>query len=361
MIFTRIEDVVLENVSKRYGGYYAVRELSLTVEGGELLALIGPSGSGKTTTLRMINRLVEPDEGRVLINGQNISEIDAVSLRRNIGYVIQQIGLFPHMRVWENIGIIPKLEGWEEERIRRRVDELLKLVDLPLEFADRYPWQLSGGQQQRVGLARALALDPPLLLMDEPFGALDPILRKQLQEEFARIKEELGRTIVVVTHYIEEAFRLGDRIAIMNEGRLIQVGEPEELIINPVNELVEDITGAKRKFRHLDTLKVRDFMIPAEKYLITDMEVAEALEEFRRRGVEVGILDSGGAVFLKDIAGREGWISEYAREVKVFNPSDSLVSALLELRRSGEFVGVVEVEGEVAGILLSNEILMRLI
>ncbi|MDI3497962.1 betaine/proline/choline family ABC transporter ATP-binding protein [Archaeoglobus sp.] len=361
MIFKRIEDVVLENVSKRYGNFFAVRELNLTVEGGELLALIGPSGSGKTTTLRMINRLVEPDEGRVLINGQDISEIDAVRLRRNIGYVIQQIGLFPHMKVWENIGLIPKLEGWEEEKIRQRVDELLKLVDLPIEFAERYPWQLSGGQQQRVGLARALALNPPLLLMDEPFGALDPILRKQLQEEFARIKEELGKTIVFVTHDVEEAFRLGDRIAIMNEGRLVQVGEPEELIINPANEFVEDITGARRKFRHLDTLKVKDFMISAEKYLIQNMEVAEALKEFRKRGVEVGFLDSGRAVFLKDIAGREGKISEYAREVKSFAPSDSLVSALLELRESGEFVGVVEEKGEVVGVLLSNEILMRLI
>jgi osmoprotectant transport system ATP-binding protein len=200
--------------------------------------------------------------------------------------------------------------------------------------------------------------------MDEPFGALDPILRKQLQEEFAKIKEGLGRTIVFVTHDIEEAFRLGDRIAIMHDGELIQVGTAEELILNPVNDFVEDITGSRRKFRHLDNLKVRDLMIPLEeRYLIPDMMVEEAVGEFRERGIEVAFLDASRVVFLKDLLGEKGVrVSEVSRGVKSFKPEDSLVSALSEFKKSKEFVGVVEDEkGNIKGVILANEVLMRLI
>jgi len=221
-LFDRIDSVRLQQVTKKYDELFAVEQLDLDLQGGELLILIGPSGSGKTTTLRMINRLIEPDDGVITINDHDIMEFDPVRLRRNIGYVIQDIGLFPHMTIKENIGLVPRLEGWSDQEISDRVKHLLDFVSLPPEsFMDRYPGQLSGGQQQRVGLARA---------MDEPFGALDPILRKQLQDEFNVIKQEIGRTILFVTHDIDEAFKLGDRIGIMSDARLIQIGTPEELI-----------------------------------------------------------------------------------------------------------------------------------
>ena len=233
-LFDRIDAIDLKGITKKYGAGFAVKDLDLEIRGGELLILIGPSGSGKTTTLRMINRMIEQDEGTVTINGLDTKDADPVRLRRNIGYVIQNIGLFPHMTIGENIGLVPKLEGWGKKRRDERVKTLLEFVSLPPDmFMDRYPKQLSGGQQQRVGLARAMAMDPPLFLMDEPFGALDPILRKQLQKEFLKIKNEINRTIVFVTHDIEEALILGDRIAIMDQGELVQVGPPEELNIQP--------------------------------------------------------------------------------------------------------------------------------
>ena len=209
-LFDTITSLDLTGVSKWYNNSCAVSDLTLSIQGGELIALIGGSGSGKTTTLKMINRLIEPDSGEILINGQNILSFNPIALRRSIGYVIQQIGLFPHMSVAENISIPLTLGKVHPDRIRNRIDELLTLVSLsPDTFRDRKPSELSGGQQQRVGLARALAADPPLLLMDEPFGALDPLLRRQLQEEFLRIKKSLGKTIIFVTHDIDEAFLLG--------------------------------------------------------------------------------------------------------------------------------------------------------
>jgi osmoprotectant transport system ATP-binding protein len=323
-LFERIESVKLDHVSKKYGDRTVVEDLSLEVAGGELLILIGPSGSGKTTALRMINRLTELDAGRITINERDITEFDPVVLRRNIGYVIQQIGLFPHMRVSENIGLIPRLEGWPDDRINERVEELLGLVDLPPEtFMDRFPGELSGGQQQRVGLARALAMDPKLLLMDEPFGALDPLLRKQLQEEFSKIKEELGRTIVFVTHDIEEAFKLGDRVAVINEGKLMQIGMPDELILNPSNDFVANLVDAERKFRHMGHLLVKDVMTP---------------------------IDEKNKKTLGDLSSKT-----------TFSSKDSLTSALSELKKANESMAVVVEGEEPVGILLANEVLLRLI
>ena len=249
-LFDRIDSFQLENVTKKYEEHFAVKNLDLEIRGGELLILIGRSGSGKTTVLRMINRLIEPDSGSISVNGIDVKEFDPIQLRRNIGYVIQNIGLLPHLRVSENIGLILKLEGWEKEKTMKRVEDLLNLVSLPPQiFMDRYPHELSGGQQQRIGLARAMAMNPPLFLMDEPFGALDPLLRAQLQDEFCKIKKELGRTIVFVTHDINEAFRLGDRIAIMDNAELVQVGTPEELIFSPANDMVARNCGIKKKIQ----------------------------------------------------------------------------------------------------------------
>ncbi len=370
-LFERIESIELQQVSKKYGSRYAVESLDLTIEGGELLILIGPSGSGKTTTLRMINRMIEPDAGDILINGQNVTQLDPVSLRRNIGYVIQNIGLFPHMMIGENVGLVPKLEGWNEIRTTERVRHLLDFVSLPPDrFIRRYPRQLSGGQQQRVGLARALAMDPPLLLMDEPFGALDPILRKQLQEEFLEIKKEIGRTIVFITHDIEEAFRLGDRIAIMDNARLVQVGVPEELIFEPVNDLVADIVDTDRKFKHMDTLNVKDLMTPLdEKYVLDgDMDACNAVEIMKDRETEVGIVFENGApvgkvemVNLLKCEESHPFLRDIAKPMKVFAPRDSVATALSEMKKSGEYMAMVMNGDTVGGMLVSDEVLLKLI
>ena len=240
--------ICLEALAKHYGDVVAVADLDLEVARGELLVLLGGSGCGKTTTLKMINRLIEPTSGRVSIDGRDAASLPGPELRRRIGYCFQQIGLFPHMNVAENVAITPRLLGWSEERVRTRVDELLELVELdPAEFRGRWPEELSGGQQQRVGLGRGLAAEPEVLLMDEPFGALDPLTRDRLQQRFQEIRRDLGVTTVFVTHDMVEALLLGDRIAVMDRGRLLQVGPPEELIGRPANETVAALMETPRR------------------------------------------------------------------------------------------------------------------
>ena len=240
--------IELQHLTKRYGNQVAVRDLSLTVDEGELLVLLGGSGSGKTTTLKMINRLIEPSAGSVLVDGRDVAELAPHDLRRRIGYAFQQVGLFPHMTVAENIEVTPALLGWTEDKLRRRVDELLALVELdPDETRDRRPDQLSGGQQQRVGVARALAAKPRLMLLDEPFGALDPLTRHRLQESFVRIRRELGLTAVFVTHDMVEALVLGDRIAVLQAGHLVQIGTPRTLMREPTNDYVRQLLDTPRR------------------------------------------------------------------------------------------------------------------
>jgi osmoprotectant transport system ATP-binding protein len=244
----------LEKVKKVYDdGTVAVEELSLDVAEGELAVLVGPSGCGKTTTMRMINRLVELSSGRIFVDGGDVTAVDAVKLRRRIGYVIQQVGLFPHQSVAENIATVPKLDGWDRTRIKARVNELLELVGLDADKqGKRYPHELSGGQRQRVGVARALAADPPVLLMDEPFGAVDPVARDRLQQQFLELQRQLRKTIVFVTHDIDEAIKLGDRIAVMREGgHLEQYADPATLLSEPKTEFVRDFVGADRTLRRL--------------------------------------------------------------------------------------------------------------
>ncbi len=246
--------IVLEGVGKRYeDGSVAVHDLSLSVPRGSLVALVGPSGCGKSTTLKMVNRLIEPTSGRILLDGQDILKADPVSLRRGIGYVIQQVGLFPHQSVRENVATVPTLLHWERTKARARADELRDLVGLdPASYADRYPHQLSGGQRQRVGVARALAADPPVLLMDEPFGAVDPIVRGRLQDEFLRLQQELGKTVLLVTHDIDEAVRLGDRVAVLaNGGDLRQYDSPAAVLGAPADDFVAEFVGAARGLRRL--------------------------------------------------------------------------------------------------------------
>ncbi len=245
-------------LTKRFPGaaHPAVDRLTLTVPEGAVCVLIGPSGCGKTTTMRIINRMIEPDGGTVTVNGRNVMEVDPVTLRRHIGYVIQQIGLFPHWSIADNVATVPKLLGWDDRRIAARVDELLALVGMdPDTYRGRFPRELSGGQKQRVGVARALAADPPVMLMDEPFGAIDPITRAHLQDEFLRILHALRKTIVFVTHDIDEAIRMGDRIAIMKDGALVQYDSPEAILAAPANSFVEAFVGADRALKRLALIR----------------------------------------------------------------------------------------------------------
>jgi osmoprotectant transport system ATP-binding protein len=257
--------ITCENVGKVYpDGTVAVGDFSLDVPAGELVVLIGPSGCGKSTVLRMLNRLVEPSKGRILLDGEDITGQDPVRLRRQIGYVIQNVGLFPHQSIRTNVGTVPRLLGWKRKRIRDRCDELLDLVGLdPKRYADRYPHELSGGQRQRVGVARALAADPLVLLMDEPFSAVDPIVRSRLQEEFLNLQATVRKTIVLVTHDIDEAVRLGDRIAVLGEsGRLLQYAAPADLLSAPASDAVREFVGADRGIRRLSVTPVRAAMRP---------------------------------------------------------------------------------------------------
>ncbi|GII25174.1 ABC transporter ATP-binding protein [Planosporangium mesophilum] len=255
-----------EAVSKRYAdGTVAVEDLTLDLAAGELTVLIGPSGCGKSTVLRMVNRLVEPTSGRVLVDGEDVAEADPVELRRRIGYVIQHVGLFPHQTVRGNVGTVPKLLGWPKSQVTERTDELLELVGLdPARFGPRYPHELSGGQRQRVGVARALAADPVVLLMDEPFSAVDPIVRTRLQDEFRRLQETVRKTILLVTHDLDEAVRLGDRIAVLAErGRLQQYERPAVLLAGPANEFVREFVGADRAIKRLGVTPIpRDALRP---------------------------------------------------------------------------------------------------
>jgi osmoprotectant transport system ATP-binding protein len=369
-LFDKIRDITISHVTKKYGSIYAVHDVSLDVIGGELLVLIGPSGSGKTTTLRMVNRLIEPDEGSISIDGQDIRGHDPVTLRRNMGYVIQQIGLFPHMSVRENIGLIPRLEGWDRGEIDACVDKLLSLVALPPDvFSKRYPQELSGGQQQRVGLARALAMDPPILLMDEPFGALDPILRMQLQDEFAKVKQELGKTILFVTHDIEESFKLGDRIAIMRDAALDQVGTADELIFHPDSAFVADIVDANKKYKHVDTMYVSDVMHTIDDAHILDgaMECGDARSYMQGNDIEMALVTDGdepvGFITLLGLYREcDGLIRDKVAEPLAFAPDDPLPTALSEMKAHGVNMALVAspTEGK-RGVISMNETLLRLV
>lgn len=240
--------IKLKNISKSFGNTVAVKSVSFDLKEGETLCMIGTSGCGKTTTLKMLNRLIEPSSGEIIILGKNILEQDEIQVRRQIGYVIQGGGLFPHWNVEKNISLIPNLENWDKDKTEKRVNELLELVELKPElFSKRYPVELSGGQQQRVGIARALAVDPPIILLDEPFSALDPITRIQLQNEFIRLKKILKKTMVFVTHDLKEAFHLSDKILVMNKGEVQQFGTPDDLRNNPANEFVKNFLESQMK------------------------------------------------------------------------------------------------------------------
>ncbi|HVH64657.1 MAG TPA: ATP-binding cassette domain-containing protein [Candidatus Acidoferrum sp.] len=315
----------LDHVTKRYpGGHVAVRELSIEFPTGQLTMLVGPSGCGKTTTLKMINRLIEPTSGRIFHDDQDVTHIDPIALRLRMGYVIQNVGLFPHLTIAENIATVPRLLRWDKMRTRKRVEELLELVGLdPHQFGRRYPHQLSGGQRQRVGVARALGADPPVLLMDEPFGAIDRIARERLQNEFLRIQREVRKTVIFVTHDIDEAIKLGDRIAVMNVGQLVQYDTPPAILARPASDLVIDLLGPDRGLKRLAVTPIDVSVLEHPPIVQADDSLAEARQRLDRSRRAIVVDGSGKPIgeLDREQASGDGQVRDRAR------PFDATVSA----------------------------------
>jgi osmoprotectant transport system ATP-binding protein len=306
----------LDSVVKKYGDEVVVDHLSMDIDDGELCVLVGPSGGGKTTTMKMINRLIEPTSGTITVDGVDVLAQSAVELRRHIGYVIQQVGLFPHLTVADNVATVPRLLGWDRSRITERVSSLLELVGLPpAQYGPRYPSELSGGQRQRAGVARALAADPPVLLMDEPFGAIDPITRDRLQGEFLRLQREVRKTVVFVTHDIEEAVRLGDRIAILAQGKLEQYDTPAKILGSPATPFVADFVGADRGLRRLTVTAIDVADLNRPPLVHDDDSLAEA-----RRAMDVAATQWAVVVDRDDQL--RGWIGRAAAEDGAGNVAD---------------------------------------
>ncbi|OWV69687.1 amino acid ABC transporter ATP-binding protein [Rhizobium sp. N122] len=300
--------IEISNVTKRYGAATVVDNVSMQVEKGEITVIVGTSGSGKSTLMRMINRLVPITEGQIFVGGQNVMDVEVTELRRKIGYAIQGHGLFPHRTVAQNIATVPQLLDWDSARISRRVEELLGLFNLdPATFADKYPHQLSGGQQQRVGVARALAAEPELLLMDEPFGALDPVIRGKAQDDLLAIQKQFGTTVILVTHDMDEAFHLGNQIAVMSEGRLLQCSTPEKILTEPADPFVQQLTGTSdRALKLMSLLPLKESMEPAKSGLTyalpQSLSLRDALAEMIWQGVDEAAVQDGEKVPVGSIS-----------------------------------------------------------
>ena len=353
-------DIELVDVVKRYRGQdaAAVEDLSLKIPSGEIVMFVGPSGCGKTTSLKMINRLIEPTSGKILINGDDVITKDATKLRRTIGYVIQGGGLMPHMTVADNIGLVPGLLGWDKQRISNRVDELLEMTGLdPKTYRSRYPRELSGGQQQRVGVARGLAADPPVLLMDEPFGAVDPITRSRLQDELMSIQEELKKTIVCVTHDIDEAIKLGDRILVLGQGASIaQYDTPEAVLGAPASDYVADFIGSGSRLKQLALLRVSDLPLLQP----VTCRVGEPVEEVVQRVTDAGersviILDDRDRprewLFLRTLHGHDTVPAPTTELQTVIDHRSTLADALDSMLTSSHAGAMVTRQGHYMGVI----------
>ncbi|MDQ0985212.1 ABC transporter ATP-binding protein [Streptomyces sp. V2I9] len=353
-----------EHVTKRYAdGTTAVDDLSFEVAEGELVTLVGPSGCGKTTTMKMVNRLIEPTEGRIFLDGDDISAIDPVRLRRRIGYVIQQVGLFPHKTVLENTATVPHLLGWKRGKGRERAAELLDLVGLdPSVHGDRYPEQLSGGQRQRVGVARALAADPPVLLMDEPFGAVDPVVREHLQNEFLKLQAQVRKTVLFVTHDIEEAVRLGDRIAVYGQGRIEQFDSPATVLGAPATPYVADFVGADRGLKRLSVTPIEESDLDQPPVVHLDDPLASATERLRSEGARWAVVLDGrdnlhGWIPADAAAGATagGTVREHARRMEAWLPLGAPLKQAFAtmLQHDAGWIAVIaeESEGRFLGVL----------
>ena len=355
-----------DDVSKQYaGGTTAVDHLDLEAPTGQITVLVGPSGCGKTTTLRMVNRMIEPTSGTIWLDDRDTGKMDAAEMRRGIGYVIQHAGLFPHRTVLDNVGTVPELLGWDKKKTRERSMELLERVGLDTAFAKRYPSQLSGGQQQRVGVARALAADPPVMLMDEPFSAVDPIVRDQLQDEFLRLQGELGKTILFVTHDIDEAIKLGDQVAVLRVGGVLaQVAEPAYLLAHPVDDFVAGFVGRDRGYRSLGFRAAGDLPLAKEPTIALGADQADAAREA-----------SDGWVLAVDVDGRpQGWVDvrqlrpgatvvpeQLHRGGTVAKADDSLRAALDAALSAPSGRGVIaDGEGRLLGTITAGEVVERI-
>ncbi|MGW4217475.1 ABC transporter ATP-binding protein [Streptomyces bacillaris] len=344
-----------EHVTKRYAdGTTAVDDLSFEVAEGELVTLVGPSGCGKTTTMKMVNRLIEPTEGTIFLDGDDISAIDPVELRRRIGYVIQQVGLFPHKTVLENTATLPHLLGWKRGKGRARAAELLDLVGLdPSVYGDRYPEQLSGGQRQRVGVARALAADPPVLLMDEPFGAVDPVVRERLQNEFLKLQAQVRKTVLFVTHDIEEAVRLGDRIAVYGHGRIEQFDSPATVLGAPATPYVADFVGADRGLKRLSVTPIEESDLDRPPVVHLDDTLAEATARLRSEGARWAVVLDGrenlhGWIPADTPADGTASVREHARRMEAWLPLGAPLKQAFAtmLQHDAGWIAVIDEGGE---------------
>lgn len=352
-------DIRLDELSKSFNadGPPAVDSLTLDIAGGSIVALIGPSGCGKTTTLRMINRLIEPTSGAIEMGGADVTHRPVEQLRRDIGYVIQQVGLFPHRTIAQNIATLPKTLGWDKERTAARIDQLKDLVGLDADMLDRYPDELSGGQQQRVGVARALAADPPVLLMDEPFGAVDPIVRARLQDELLTLQAELHKTIVLVTHDIDEALKLADRIALLNVGGILeQYATPDELLRAPANSFVEEFVGEDRGVKRLQLSSVSQLPFEQGPVVAANTDAAQAratLDDYRSEWL--GVVDGdvfGGWVSAADLVDGQpvGQATRYPPAGRV-TPQSTLRNAMEVIMNSNTSVAVIDDGGRFGGVV----------
>lgn len=362
--------VRFEQVSMAYGGHTVIESMDLHLKEGELTVLIGPSGCGKTTTLQLINRLIKPTAGHIFVNGQNIQDVDPVELRRSIGYVIQEIGLFPHMTIRQNIEIVPSLLGWSEDKKSVRTKELIKLVGMDEKYLDRYPSELSGGQQQRIGLLRALAADPPIILMDEPFGALDPITRESLQDEIVALHKRMKKTIVFVTHDMDEAIKIADQIVLMKDGIVVQQATPRELLSNPANEFVEQFIGRHRLYSS-GANSVGDVMSSDAACVAQELSLVEAVALMRHKGVpSLFVIDSSGRLLghldIEQI--RASGLPENAtvqdagvKRIRAAAPEDSAkeIFDYMENRRL-DALPVVDSQGIVVGVVTRSSIVKSL-
>ncbi len=356
--------IALDGVSKTYpGGNVAVEALDLAVERGSLVTLVGPSGCGKSTTLKMVNRLIEPSSGRIMLDGDDVTSVDPVQLRRRIGYVIQQVGLFPHQDIRTNVATVPDLLGWNRKKAAARADELLDMVGLdPSEFGDRYPHQLSGGQRQRVGVARALAADPPVLLMDEPFGAVDPVVRARLQDQFLALQSELRKTVLLVTHDIEEAVKLGDAVAVFAQGgRLAQYDTPAAVLGAPADDFVAEFVGAERGLRRLAVTEIDDSDLVHAPMVRTTDSVSDArvlLEADHARWAVVldGDDNLRGWVGTESLSG-SGSVGDRARRMEAYVSRDAALKDALStmLRHDAGWVAVLEGD-RLAGVLTPDSL-----
>lgn len=360
--------IEFKNITKSFKSRVILDKINLNINKGELIVLIGPSGCGKTTTLKMINKLIAPTSGQIYINGKAIADENTIELRRNMGYVIQQTGLFPHMTVEENIGLIPTLERWPEDKVREKTVELMKMVGMePEEYMDRYPGELSGGQQQRIGVARAFATNPDIILMDEPFSALDPITRNQLQDELYNLQQELKKTIVFVTHDMDEAIKLGDRICIMKDGAILQFDTPENILKSPAHGFVEEFIGKNRIWKQPEFIKAKDIMIENPITASGTRTVLHGIEIMVGNKVDsVLIVDKErkleGIITLKNIRKDQDRTSKLAdimeRNIVTVKAEDNIVDILVIMNMNDVgYIPVVDEKSKLAGLITRSSLI----